>query len=118
MVNMLFIFNEPPYGSEEVWNGFRLALTLARKQDSGSIHVFLLGDSTVCARKGQKVPQGYYNLESTLKGLVSKKIRVSACGTCMDARGIQDSDLLDRVGRGSMDELSEWVIWADKVLIF
>ncbi len=118
MVNVLFIFNEAPYGSEEMWNGLRLALTLARKQVDGGIRIFLLGDSAVCARKGQKVPQGYYNLESTLKGLLSKGIGVSACGTCMDARGIQDGDLIDGIRRGRMDELSDWVIWADKVLTF
>ena len=118
MANVLFIFNEPPYGSEGMWNGLRLALTLARKEESANIRVFLVGDSAVGARKGQKVPQGYYNLESIFKGLVSKEISISTCGTCMDARGIQDGDLIEGIKRGSMDELSDCVIWAGKVLTF
>jgi uncharacterized protein involved in oxidation of intracellular sulfur len=34
--------------------------------------VFLIGDGVLCARKGQKTPDGYYNIERMLKGLVNR----------------------------------------------
>ena len=36
----------------------------------------------------------------------------------MDARGIKDEELVDGIERGSMDQLSDWTLWAEKVLVF
>jgi len=40
------------------------------------------------------------------------------CGTCMDARGIADSELTQGAQRGSLSQLTDWTSWADKVLVF
>ncbi len=45
--------------------------------------LFTRGDATVCAKNGQDVPTGYYDLE-----------------------------------RSTLDELTDWTVWADKVLVF
>lgn len=118
MENMLFILNDPPYGSEKLYNALRLALSVAKKQESETIHIFLFGDSVVAAKKSQKVAQGYYNLETMLKGLASRGVIISACGTCMDARGMGDEELLNGIIRGSMDQLGDWTLWAGKILVF
>jgi uncharacterized protein involved in oxidation of intracellular sulfur len=53
-----------------------------------------------------------------LKGL-AQRATISACSTCMDARGIDDEDLIQGVKRGSTTpQLAEWVAAADKVLVF
>jgi uncharacterized protein involved in oxidation of intracellular sulfur len=36
----------------------------------------------------------------------------------MDARGIGADDLVQGAHRSSMDELTQWTAWADKVLVF
>jgi uncharacterized protein involved in oxidation of intracellular sulfur len=36
----------------------------------------------------------------------------------MDARGLTAERLVDGAHRGSMDELTDWTVWADKVLVF
>ena len=36
----------------------------------------------------------------------------------MEARGIGEHDLVDGARRGSLDGLTEWTLWADKVLVF
>jgi len=118
MKEILFILNEPPYGSEKIYNALRLALAIVRKQDSETIHIFLFGDSVLAAKRSQKVAQGYYNLETMLKGLATRGVKISACGTCMDARGMKDEELVDGIDRGSMDQLSDWTLWAVKVLVF
>ena len=113
----LFILNDPPYGTERSYNALRLARNLAAK-DAAEVHMFLLGDAAACAHGGQKVPQGYYNVADMLSGLVRRNAVVSVCGTCMDARGIGDEELVQGATRGTMDQLAEWSAWADKILVF
>jgi uncharacterized protein involved in oxidation of intracellular sulfur len=43
---------------------------------------------------------------------------VGLCRTCMDARGITDDMVIDVVRRSSLDEVTDWVLWADKTLTF
>lgn len=117
MASILFILNGPPYGTEHSYNGLRLAGRLARKDDV-TVHVFLMGDAAACAKKGQKVPQGYYNLEVMLHPVIRHDGKVGVCGSCMDARGITDDELVPGCHRSTMDELTEWTLSVDKVLVF
>lgn len=116
-MNYLLILTDPPYGTERCYNGLRLGLSL-RKQEGVTLKLFLLGDAVSCARRGQKTPEGYYNLERMLKGFTSRGIPVGACGTCLETRGITDADLMDGVHRSSMEELTAWTMEADKVVVF
>jgi len=43
---------------------------------------------------------------------------VGCCGTCSDARGLTDAIRIPGAHRSSMDELTEWTCWADKVITF
>ena len=113
----LFILNDPPYGTERSYNALRLAIALS-KVDGEQVRVFLMGDAAACAAAGQKVPQGYYNLGDMLGGVIRRKGEISVCGTCMDARGMAEERLIDGARRGTMDILTEWTVWADKVLVF
>jgi uncharacterized protein involved in oxidation of intracellular sulfur len=67
----LFIVNDAPYGSERPYNALRLALNLA-KRPGVAVRVFLTGDGVLCARKGQKTPNGYYNVERMIKSLAQR----------------------------------------------
>ncbi len=117
MPNVLLILNDPPYGTERSYNGLRLAMGLAKTPDV-SLRLFLLGDAVGCAHRGQRCPEGYYNLERMVGSLVTKGVDLGACGSCMDARGMADGDLLEGAHRSSMAELTEWTLWADKVISF
>jgi len=116
-VKILFIVNDPPYGTERCYNAFRLALALLKDKEKPEISVFLMADAVVGAKAGQKTPDGYYNLERMIKG-VMRHADVVLCGTCMDARGIGDSELITGVQRGTMPQLARLTVAADKVLIF
>ena len=113
----LLILNDPPYGTERSYNALRLAHTLIKKDPEAEVTVFLMADAVVAARKGQKTPDGYYNMERMLKRVVSKGA-VLLCGTCMDARGMTADDVLDGARRSTMDELADETLAADKVLVF
>jgi uncharacterized protein involved in oxidation of intracellular sulfur len=67
----LFIINDAPYGNERPYNALRLAHNLV-KRDGVEVRVFLTGDGVLCARKGQKTPGGYYNIETMVKALASR----------------------------------------------
>ena len=117
MKSTLVILNDPPYGTERSYNGLRLAGSLARRPGE-QVRVFLIGDAASCAKTGQKVPQGYYNLELMLRSVARRGGEIGVCGTCMDARGIGDIELAEGCQRSSMEELTEWTQAADKVLVF
>ncbi len=112
------ILNDPPYGTERVYNGLRLATNLLVKHDQVEISIFLMGDSASAAKSGQKTPNGYYNIELMLTNVINKGATVKVCGTCMDARGLTSTELLDGANRSTLDELTELTFNADKVLVF
>lgn len=113
----LFVLNDPPYGTERCYNGLRHALALA-KREGVSLRVFLLADAVLCAKAGQVTPQGYYNLERMLKGLAVRGVPIGACSSCLEARGLAEAELATGVHRGSMEELTDWTVEADRVLIY
>ncbi|MCK6531187.1 DsrE family protein [Myxococcota bacterium] len=117
MAKNLFILNDAPYGTERSYNGLRLAGALARREGE-EVRVFLMGDAASCARAGQKVPSGYYNLEVMLGSVARHGGQIGVCGTCMDARGLGDEGLAGTARRSTLDELTAWTQWAEKVLVY
>ncbi|MEW5982547.1 MAG: DsrE family protein [Acidobacteriota bacterium] len=117
-MNVLVILNDPPYGTERTYNGLRLAVNLLSKTQDLALTVFLMGDAVAAAKTGQQTPNGYYNLERMVKGVVTRKGRVLLCGTCMDARGMTIGDVVEGSRRSTLDELTELTATAEKVLVF
>jgi uncharacterized protein involved in oxidation of intracellular sulfur len=113
----LLILNDPPYGTERSYNGLRLAGALAKREDE-DVRVFLMGDAAACAKVGQKVPQGYYNLGRMLQVVSQHRGDIGVCGSCMEARGLEDTDLVQGSRRSTLEELTDWTLWADRVLVF
>lgn len=116
-MKILIILNDPPYGSERTYNGLRLAGSIATKSEEAEVTVFLMGDSVVCAKSGQKTPNGYYNAERMLKPVVGRG-EVLLCGTCMDARGLLETEVMEGAKRSTLLELTDLTLAADKVITF
>lgn len=114
----LLILNDPPYGTERSFNGLRMAHALAKNDPEAEITVFLMADAVVCAKAGQKTPDGYYNLERMLGRVLSARGRVLMCSTCMEARGLRAEDMVEGATRSTMDELAQATLTADRVLVF
>ena len=113
----LFILNEAPYGNERSYNGLRLAGSLS-KAEGEEVKMFLIGDAAARAKFGQKVPEGFYNIQVMLGRVVRNNGQVGVCGTCMDARGIAESELSEGTHKSTLAELTTWTQWADKVIVF
>ena len=117
MAKTLFILNDPPYGTERDYNALRLAAALA-KREGEEVKVFLIGDAASGAKAGQKVPQGYYNVDVMLRTVAKHGGEIGVCGTCMDARGVTETELAEGTRRSTLEQLTEWTQWADKTLVF
>ncbi len=111
----LIVLNDSPCGTERSYNGLRLAKALGK--EDATVTLFLMADAVACAKSGQKVPQGFYNIELMLKS-VARNGEELACGTCMDDRGLADNDIVQGSLRSTMAELAERTLAADKVLVF
>jgi len=114
----LLIMNDPPYGTERAYNGLRLSHALAKNDPEAQVTVFLMADAVLAAKAGQKTPDGFYNVERMLKRVIAGKGEVLLCGTCMDARGIGEAEIMQGARRATMDELAAATIAADTVLVF
>ena len=114
---VLFILNDPPYGTERTFNGLRVAGALA-KRGHQRVQVFLIGDAVGAAMSGQKVPDGYYHLDRMIETCARHGADIACCGTCLDARGITEQMLTKGARRSTLDELADWSTDADKVITF
>lgn len=115
-MNDLIIVNDPPYGTERAYNALRLARALLIAGDE--VRVFLMGDAVGCAVANQKLPDGYYKLDRMINSIITKGGAVGACGTCMDARAVNEDDYVAGATRSDIDTLAKWVQAADRVVTF
>jgi uncharacterized protein involved in oxidation of intracellular sulfur len=111
----LIIITDPPYGTERVYNGLRLAHALLRQESA--VTVFLMADAVSAARTNQKTPDGQYNVERMLKRLTIRG-KVLLSSTCMDARGLCEADIVAGAARSSMEALASETLAAERVLTF
>ena len=88
------------------------------KREGEQVKIFLIGDAASCAKAGQRVPQGYYNVDVMLRNVAAHGGEIGVCGTCMDARGITEAELAEGTHRSTLDHLTDWTQWADKTLVF
>lgn len=58
------------------------------------------------------------NVERILKRFTLGTHRILLCGTCMDARGLTEAELIEGARCSTMDELAQATATADKVLVF
>lgn len=65
-----FILNHAPYGTEKSYNALRLALALLKRKEP--LRVFMIDDGVFNAVKGQKTPDGYYNIERMMSSLIRR----------------------------------------------
>ncbi len=111
-MKVLFILNDAPYGSEKAFNALRLAMALQKDHPETKVRLFLMADAVGAALAGQATPQGYYNLGRMVESVARKGGEVALCGSCMEARGLKGA------APGTMPQLAQWTVEAEKVLVF
>ncbi|QGM81169.1 DsrE/DsrF/TusD sulfur relay family protein [Otariodibacter oris] len=116
MQKLLFIINSAPYGNETFFSGLRLAMQI-QEQHNASIRLFLMSDAVVAGLANQH-PTESYHAQQMLEILATQGATIKLCKTCTTARGITHLPLADGVEIGSLIELADWTMEADKVLTF
>jgi len=135
MKSLLIIINDPPYHkSERAWNGLRVANTAI---NAGSkVNIFLLSNAVYLARRAHNPPENLPNLETMLKKLLDKGVRVKVCTTCVTSRSFEPGeefqscfigtkeekmgpvDLIPGVEMGTMAQLFEWTQETERIVSF
>lgn len=118
MQKILILINDGPYGTEKAYNGLRLANQLNKAHNDVEVRIFLMADAAACALSGQNTPNGYYNIERMLKYSLGKGAQVKICGSCAEARGLKNAELIEGTEISTMAELTQWVVDSDKVITF
>lgn len=118
MQKIVLIANGAGYGNESLFNALRLAVAMQEQQGGKiALRLFLMSDAVTAGLKGQQPGEGY-NLQQMLEILTAQSVPVKLCKTCADARGVSQLPLIDGVEIGTLIELAEWTLAADKVLTF
>ncbi|MCK6376691.1 MAG: DsrE family protein [Zoogloea sp.] len=118
MQNILIIVHAPPYGSERCLSALRLATALAgRDGDRPELRVFLMSDAIHAALPNQQDGAGN-GLQGMIEQLVELGVPVKLCRTCALARGLVELPLIAGCTIGTLPELAEWTLAADKVITF
>ena len=117
MQNILIILHAPPYGSERCLSALRLATMLAGRDDKPRVQLFLMSDATVLGLPKQQDASGN-TLQQMVEGLIGQGVPVRLCKTCAGNRGLLDLTLIEGVTIGTLGELAEATVQADKVITF
>ncbi len=117
-MNILFIVNDAPYGSEKAYNALRMIMSIQKENEEIEVRLFLLADAVNCGLANQNTPQGFYNIERMVKSILSKGALVKSCGSCCEARGLVASMLIEGIEISSMSQLTQWAVKSDKVISF
>ena len=115
--HIVVLIHAAPHGSERCLSGLRVAAALAGRADVAGVRVFLMSDATVAALPHQS--DGAGNAIATLvRELAAAGSPVLLCKTCAAARGLMELPLMAGVAIGTLADLGDWVVAADKVLTF
>jgi uncharacterized protein involved in oxidation of intracellular sulfur len=117
MQKILIIIHAPPYGSERCLSGLRLATALAGRDDKPEVRVFLMSDATILGLPNQIDGAGN-GLQGMVEQLVGQGVDFRLCRTCAQARGLANLPLIPGTTIGTLVELAEATIQADKVITF
>lgn len=115
---ILLIVHAPPYGSERCLSALRVANALTGVDgDVPELRVFLMSDATVLALPNQ-VDGATNGLQGMVEELVKRQVPIVVCRTCALARGLAELPLIPGTRIGTLPELAQATLWADKVLTF
>lgn len=117
MQDILFIINAAPYGSERALSSLRLATALLSKDPAPRIKIFLLSDAVPLALSGQKVATPPA-LGDMLEEIIDLGATIAVCRTCIESRGLENAKWINGVSIGTMPQLAEWSLEADKIISF
>ncbi len=117
MQKVLIIIHAAPYGSERCLSGLRLATALAGNDNKPAVKIFLMSDATIVGLPNQ-IDGATNGLQGMVETLVNHGVEIRSCRTCALARGLAELPLISGVTIGTLPELAQATLDADKVITF
>ena len=119
MQSILMVVSAPAYGSERMLSALRLATALATQEvETVDLRLFMMSDAVTVGLAGQASASAGGGLQQMLEELLAHDIKIRLCRTCTLARGVGEPALIPGVVIGTLAELAEWTLAADKVISF
>ena len=119
MQSILIIVHAPAYRSERMLSALRLATAIASQEiETVDLSLFMMSDAVTVGLPNQTALEAGGGLQQMLEDLVAHGTKIRLCRTCAQARGIVDLMLIPGVVIGTLPELAEWTLAADKVITF
>jgi uncharacterized protein involved in oxidation of intracellular sulfur len=119
MQSILIIVSAPAYGSERMLSALRLATAIATQEvETVDLRLFMMSDAVTVGLAGQADAQAGGGLQQMVEGLLVHGAQIRLCRTCTLARGVVEQVLIPGVQIGTLTELAEWTLAADKVISF
>lgn len=119
MQNILMIVNAPAYGSERMLSALRLATAIATQEvETVDLRLFMMSDGVTVGLAGQVDAPAGGGLQQMIEELLARGVQIRLCRTCTLARGITQPAVIPGVVIGTLAELAEWTLAADKVVSF
>ncbi|MFZ6010367.1 MAG: DsrE/DsrF/TusD sulfur relay family protein [Bacteroidota bacterium] len=115
-MKILFLLNDAPYGSDKNFNALRTAIQLQKHEPNNKVWVYLMSDSVIGALPGQKEKTGQYNIGQMLVTIVQQGGEVKLCTSCAESRGA--TAVIPGAVLGTLTDLTNWIVNADKSLVF
>ena len=116
MVTFTIIINEAPIGKERAFTALRFATACVL--EGHKVNLFLIENGVYVAKKGQNSSAETPNLGGYLEELIKRDVEVKTCIVCIQARGLIESDLIEGTKIATIQELVEWTVASDKVVVF
>ncbi len=95
---------------------FAVKLAETTLEKGHEVDMWLSGNGTMLAKKGQRSFQDYSSLEKTVEALLSKGMNLVACEACSEARGLHKEDFIEGCVMKSMDWYLASCFTADRVV--
>ena len=119
MQTVLFIIHAPAYGRAPMLCAPPLASANAAQEiETVDLRLFMMSDAVTVGLPNQSAASAGGGLQQMLIELVEHGAQIKLCRTCAQARGIVDLELIPGVAIGTLPELGEWTLAADKVITF
>lgn len=116
MVSFTIFVGTGPYSTERPYTALRFAYTALL--DDNKVRMFFFEDAIFALKKNQN-PSNMYSIQEWINNCMEESgFEICACGVCMRARGVDQSELIDGILVGSMDKAVDWAKQADKQLFF
>ena len=107
------VIADGPYTRERPYTMLRFAYTALL--EGHKVNIFLVEDGIFVGKKNQD-PTTYDNIGKWMKDVIEEGANVKACGVCMKARGLAETELIDGIEKTTMNGLLEMTVEADNVL--